>query len=71
MSLDNAASESFAWRKAVRSLGNGNCVEVASVIAGVAVRDSKDPAGPMLTLDRQSWREFAGAARRGYYDGDR
>ena len=68
MSLDNAAPESFGWRKALRSLGNGNCVEVATVAAGVAVRDSKDPAGPMLTLDAHSWRSFAGAARRGGFD---
>ena len=71
MSLDNAAPESFGWRKALRSLGNGNCVEVAPVAAGVAVRDSKDPAGPALTLDVQSWRAFAGAARRGHFDPNR
>ena len=68
MSLEDAVPESFAWRKARRSLGNGNCVEVAPVTAGVAVRDSKDPAGPMLTLDAHSWRSFAGAARRGGFD---
>lgn len=68
MSLDNAAPQSFGWRKALRSLGNGNCVEVAPVAAGVAVRDSKDPAGPMLSLDAQAWRSFAGAARRGRFD---
>jgi hypothetical protein len=70
MSLEDAVPESFAWRKARRSLGNGNCVEVAPVTAGVAVRDSKDPAGPMLSLDRQSWSEFAVAARCGHFDGN-
>jgi hypothetical protein len=34
------------WRKSTRS-GEGNCVEVADNLPGVvAVRDSKDPAGP-------------------------
>ena len=68
MSLDNAAPDSVAWRKALRSVGNGNCVEVAPMAAGVAVRDSKDPAGPMLSLDAQSWRSFAIGARRGRFD---
>jgi hypothetical protein len=37
------------WRKASRSGGNGGaCVELAN--AG-AIRDSKNPAGPMLRAD--------------------
>nr|WP_285697083.1 DUF397 domain-containing protein [Actinomadura sp. NBRC 104412] len=40
-----------AWRKATRSLNNGGeCVELASVGGVVAVRDSKDPDGPVLLL---------------------
>ncbi|MEV4654595.1 DUF397 domain-containing protein [Micromonospora sp. NPDC049301] len=47
-----------AWRKSTRS-GQGECVEVADNLVGiVGVRDSKDPAGPVLTFDRQSWRAF-------------
>ncbi|MFG2105126.1 DUF397 domain-containing protein [Micromonospora echinaurantiaca] len=58
---------SARWRKSSRSNGQGgNCVEVADNLAGVvAVRDSKDPAGPALTFDPAAWRAFiAGVARR-------
>ena len=47
-----------AWRKSSRSTSTGgNCVELAGVtgadVAGVvAVRDSKDPEGPVFLLTR-------------------
>ncbi|MGC3864689.1 DUF397 domain-containing protein [Micromonospora chersina] len=52
------------WRKATRSTNNGGaCVEVADNLPGmVAVRDSKDPSGPVLTFDPASWRAFVAAA---------
>ncbi|MFF4894514.1 DUF397 domain-containing protein [Micromonospora chersina] len=55
------------WRKSTRSGGNGgNCVEVADNLAGVvAVRDSKDPAGPVLTFDPAAWTRFVETTRRG------
>lgn len=48
------------WRKSTRSSSNGgDCVEVAGNLSGiVAVRDSKDPAGPMLTFAPAAWRAF-------------
>jgi hypothetical protein len=50
------------WRKSSRSNGTGgNCVEVAGNLPGVvAVRDSKDPAGPALTFGPAAWRAFLG-----------
>ncbi|MGK5740219.1 DUF397 domain-containing protein [Micromonospora sp. URMC 103] len=48
------------WRKSSRSGGNGgDCVEVANNLPGiVAVRDSKDPEGPVLKFDPATWRRF-------------
>ena len=36
------------WRKAARSAAEANCVELANT---GAVRDSKNPAGPVLRVD--------------------
>ncbi|TDE37798.1 DUF397 domain-containing protein [Actinomadura sp. 6K520] len=45
------------WRKARRSLSNGGeCVELADAAGAVAVRDSKDPDGPVLLLTRAALR---------------
>ncbi|MFV2101639.1 DUF397 domain-containing protein [Micromonospora sp. LOL_024] len=48
------------WRKSTRSGSNGgDCVEVADNLSGiVAVRDSKDPAGPALAFAPAAWARF-------------
>ena len=53
------------WRKASYSGDNGgDCVEVARNLPGtVAVRDSKDPAGPVLTFSPGEWAAFTAAVR--------
>ncbi|POM25848.1 hypothetical protein BTM25_02310 [Actinomadura rubteroloni] len=52
------------WRKSSRSGQNGDhCIELATVPGTVAVRDSKDPEGPKLLVDRAEFRHFAAAIR--------
>jgi hypothetical protein len=59
-----AASSRAAWRKSSHSGANGDCVEVARPAAGlIAVRDSKDPAGPRLAFTPGRWRAFTTAVR--------
>ncbi|MFC4019151.1 DUF397 domain-containing protein [Micromonospora sp. GCM10011542] len=56
------------WRKSTRSGdNNGNCVEVADNLPGlVAIRDSKDPAGPALTFSSAAWTSFVRATKSGH-----
>lgn len=45
-----------AWRKSSRSGQDGQCVELARLTDGVAVRDSKNPDGPVLRFGRAEMR---------------
>lgn len=54
------------WRKSRHSNPSGNCVEVAGLPAGgMAVRDSKDPGGPVLIVAASDWRAFVRAVQGG------
>ncbi|MER6323206.1 DUF397 domain-containing protein [Streptomyces coelicoflavus] len=47
------------WRASSYSGGQGNCVEVADNIPTlIPVRDSKRPAGPVITFAPYAWRTF-------------
>jgi hypothetical protein len=63
------SSREPAWRKAALSVANGACVEVANVGAMVAMRDSKDPGGPVLVYTRAEWLAFLDGAKKGEFDG--
>jgi len=57
------------WRKVSYSNGNGgNCVEVADLDGGRAVRDSKNPTGPALTFTATEWAAFTTGVRDGEFD---
>ncbi|MFC5750674.1 DUF397 domain-containing protein [Actinomadura rugatobispora] len=58
-----------AWRKSTYTGDTGDCVEVAHHGGGgIAVRDSKDPAGPKLLLTGNAWRSLNQRIKNGRYD---
>jgi Domain of unknown function (DUF397) len=57
------------WRKSSFSGNTGNCVEVcSSEQSTVAVRDSKNVAGPELAFSDQAWAEFIRGVQHGEFD---
>ncbi|TWD27406.1 uncharacterized protein DUF397 [Streptomyces sp. T12] len=64
--MDTAPSpRNSQWRKSSYS-GNtgGDCVEVALTgAAAIPVRDSKNPAGPVVTVGAPAWQAFLGSLR--------
>ncbi|MFJ6512672.1 DUF397 domain-containing protein [Streptomyces sp. NPDC091406] len=47
------------WTKSSYSgSGGGECVEVASAVSAVYVRDSKRERGPVLSVRADEWAEF-------------
>ncbi|WP_063059598.1 DUF397 domain-containing protein [Nocardia sienata] len=47
-----------SWFKSSYSQPSGDCVEVAHATDAVGVRDSKNPAGPMLVFAPAEWDAF-------------
>jgi hypothetical protein len=62
-------TEPLRWFTSSYSDHGGQCVEVATNLAAsrgvVAVRDSKDPAGPALRFDADAFRAFVAGVRGG------
>ncbi|MFI6452153.1 DUF397 domain-containing protein [Streptosporangium amethystogenes] len=58
-----------AWWKSSRSQGTtDNCVEVAFASGLVAVRDSKDPGGAVLSFSSNGWAAFLRCIKAGDFD---
>ena len=56
-----------AWRKSSRSQFNA-CVEVRFVGETVPVRNSRDPAGPVLVFTAPEWDAFVAGVKLGEFD---
>ncbi|MFG1941379.1 DUF397 domain-containing protein [Nonomuraea sp. NPDC048826] len=54
-----------SWRRSSHCTEQdlGTCVEVAPQGLRVAVRDSKDPSGPHLSISREDWQSFLDAIK--------
>ena len=62
----NVDPSGATWRKSTYSNGTGgNCVEVADLPSGRAVRDSKHPEGPILVFTREGWQAFVQGIQAG------
>lgn len=63
--MEEINQAAMTWRKSTRSNGSGDCVEVADDPSGkVGLRDSKDPSGPILTVEPATWLFFIDAVKR-------
>jgi predicted secreted Zn-dependent protease len=60
-------TEPLHWQKSSLS-GASGCVETAAAGGLVAVRDSKDPAGPVLRYTPHEWEVFVAGVKRGEFD---
>ncbi|MEU6083704.1 DUF397 domain-containing protein [Streptomyces sp. NPDC047108] len=75
--------QGLSWRRSSRSTGMNNCVETALIgpatVVGtadgpgrsglrVAVRDSKDTAGPALLFSPAAWELFVREVRAGRFE---
>jgi hypothetical protein len=57
------------WRKSTASNPSGDCVELAALPRGdVAVRNSRDPHGPVLIYTRAEVAAFVAGAKDGEFD---
>jgi hypothetical protein len=57
--ISAAAIEGAVWTKSSYSGGGqSQCIETAPLATGIAVRDSKNPTGPVLVFPAGAWRAF-------------
>jgi hypothetical protein len=55
--------EFSGWRTPSYSNGTGQCVEVAHAVETIAVRDTKDRGGAVLTVPADAWQRFTRSLR--------
>lgn len=61
--IECAPLNGTAWRKSTYSGGTGgDCIEFAPRAGAIALRDSKNPEGPTLTVSQGAFARFVRAA---------
>ena len=68
MSSMDVDASGASWRKSLRSVGNGACVEVGAASESVMVRDSVDRPGLVIRYSTQTWHAFLADAKTGAFD---
>jgi hypothetical protein len=69
VNMDHIEFDSSEFRKSSFSPpSNGGCVEVASRDDMVAIRESKDPDGTVLTFTKRDWDLFVKGVKAGEFD---
>lgn len=56
--------EAGSFRTSSASASNGHCLEDGSCSPGIAVRDTKDRAGPVLAFSGVAWGRFLAGVKR-------
>lgn len=65
--VHDTRGEPLPWRKACPN--NATCVEIAALPdGGAAIRDSKNPDGPVLRFGDDEWAVFLSAVKAGRFD---
>ncbi|MEV0660426.1 DUF397 domain-containing protein [Actinomadura luteofluorescens] len=64
----NADFADAQWRKSSRSNSQQECVEVAQSPTSIGIRDSQNPEGGHLALDRSSFTALLARAKAGDLD---
>ncbi|HZN73299.1 MAG TPA: DUF397 domain-containing protein [Micromonosporaceae bacterium] len=68
--IPTAELPAIAWQRSRRSNASGSCVEVAELPdgAGIAIRNSRDPGGPVLIYTAEEISAFVLGVRDGDFD---
>lgn len=67
----DGAVEPLEWHKSTYS-GTSGCVELASGLESIYIRDSKDSCGPALTFPKEQWQTFLGQVKSmSFSDGEK
>lgn len=63
-----ASSLDASWIRSRHSTAEGNCVEVARIDGGIAMRNSRYPEGPALVYTPAELAAFLAGAKDGEFD---